>query len=330
MVPTVRKLHHVIGLLLALSAFFIWFDPRRAPVLVFVCLSTSALVWRDAWRGASGTALRPALLWAALALVLSASAQAIAVTEPFADGRPLTGRLTYIAVLALLAALISVLNARTPGERVWALLMALLILVFLIPWLEGSGRMRRVSGLASLYIDSPWTLFYGTLAVVGVTNYLPTKFGWAAACLGAVFILEYLGLTRVDWPPELRALLWEWVSWTVALSAWVARWIASRTPNSQGFERLWFWFRDHWGVVWALRTQERFNRSAELARWPVRLSWFGLVASGASQERSRVDDLAAAATFRGLIRRFAQAWRLDQVADLGPTKSCDGGDAGRR
>jgi hypothetical protein len=321
----------VIGLLMALSACFIWFEPQHAPVMLFFSLSTTALAWRDAWRGASGTALRPALTWAAMALVLSAIAQLVALTEPLATGRPMAGGLTYIAVLALLAALISVLNARTPGERVWAGLMALLILVFLIPWLEGSGRIRRAAGLAPLFLDSPWTLFYGILVVVGVTNYLPTRFGWAAACLGLVFILEYLGLTRVDWAPERRAVLWEWVSWSLALSAWVARWTAARARASQGFERLWFWFRDHWGVVWALRTQERFNRAAELAQWPVRLSWFGLVVNGASEEGPRLEDPAAASTtFRGLIRRFAQAWRLDQVADIDSTTSCDGGDAGRR
>jgi hypothetical protein len=321
----------VIGALLALSAVCIWFDPRRAPALVFLSLLTAALAWRDGWRGADGTALRPALLWAALALFLSATAQLVAMTEPLDAGRPVTGRLTYVAVLAILAALISVLNARTPGERVWAGLMALLIVVLLIPWLEGSGRMRRAAGLAPLYLDSPWTLFYGILAVVGVTNYLPTKFGWAAACLGVVFILEYLGLTRVDWAPERRAVLWEWVSWSLATSAWVAHRSAARVGAAHGFERLWFWFRDHWGVVWALRTQDRFNRSAEQAGWPVRLSWFGVVAINASENGPRLDDPAGtSATFRVLLRRFAQAWRIDQVADLDLTTSCDGGDAGPR
>jgi hypothetical protein len=321
----------VIGMLLAVSAFFIWIDPRRAPLFVFLSLATTALAWRDGWRGASGTALRPALLWAALALVLSAAAQLVAIGEPLAAGRPLTGRLTYIAVLALLAALISVLNARTPGERVWAGLMALLILVFLIPWLEGSGRMRRAAGLAPFYLDAPWTLFYGILVVVSVTNYLPTKFGWAAACLGAVFILEYFGLTHVDWPPERRAVVSEWVSWLLALSAWIAHSSAARVGAVQGFERLWFWFRDHWGVVWALRTQERFNRQAELARWPVRLTWFGLVANSATEEGPQpVDPADAVATLRGLIRRFAQAWRIDQVAELDSTTSCDAGNGGPR
>jgi hypothetical protein len=149
--------------------------------------------------------------------------------------------------------------------------------------------------------------------------------------LAVVFILEYLSLTRVDWAPERRAILWEWVSWSLALSAWLARSSAARVGAAHGFERLWFWFRDHWGVVWALRTQERFNRSAELARWPVRLTWFGVVATGASEASPRLDDPAAAATtFRGLIRRFAEAWRIDQVTALDHTTSCDGRDAGPR
>ena len=41
-------------------------------------------------------------------------------TEPLATGRPVAGHLTYICTLATLAALISVLEARTPGGGAWA------------------------------------------------------------------------------------------------------------------------------------------------------------------------------------------------------------------
>ena len=119
----------------------------------------------------------------------------------------MAGRLTYLFVLAILAALISVLNARTPGERVWAILMVLLVVVFMIPWLEEAGRMRRPQGVILVHLDSPWTIFYGLLVVVGVTNYLPTRYGMAAACLGLALILEYLGLTRADWPASRRAIV---------------------------------------------------------------------------------------------------------------------------
>ncbi len=153
----------MIGLLLALSGVAIGIDPDRAPGLLLIGLASTALPWRDAWHGAAGTALRPALIWVALALAVSVVAQLLALTEPLSTGRPMAGRMTYLSVLAILAALISVLNARTPGERVWAGLMVLLVVVFMIPWLEEAGRMRRPQGVILVHLDSPWTLFYGLL-----------------------------------------------------------------------------------------------------------------------------------------------------------------------
>ena len=114
---------------------------------------------------------------------------------------------------------------------------------------------------------------------------------------------------------------------------WVARWSAARAEcMRRDLTRLWFWFRDHWGVVWALRNQERFNRTAELAGWPVRLTWYGLEPVAPTRARRRAGRSAEAeTTFRGLIRRFAQAWRLDQVVRVGsPRTSCDHGVGGPR
>ena len=125
-------------------------------------------------------------------------------------------------------------------------------------------------------------------------------------------------MTRDDWPASRRADLWAWSSWTLAVSAWSAWRGAGRAPPARtGLERLWFWFRDLWGVVWALRILERFNRTAELKGWPVRLGWFGLEPAGtpaAGRDRPAVaDPPEAEAAFRGLIRRFAQPERVAEV-----------------
>jgi hypothetical protein len=308
---------HVIVLLLAFSAIAIAIDPARAPAVLILTLATTAYPWLSAWRSASGTALRPALVWVAISVVLAALSQTIAWVEALSGGRPYTARLTYLAVLAMLAALISVLNARTPGGKAWAMLMVLLIVVFLVPWLEDQTRIRRAPGLAEGHLDAPWTIFYALLVVVGVTNYLPTRFGLAAVALGAAFFLEYLALTRQGWSPARRATVWCWVTWAIAVSVWIARYSTRWGPVARfSGERLWFWFRDHWGVVWALRALERFNRSADLNQWPVRLTWFGLVpAAPAGRDEPPLVPLAAEAAFRGLIRRFAQPWRLDQAAE---------------
>jgi hypothetical protein len=307
---------HVIWLILALTAMAIEFDPGRAPLLLLISITSVGLPWRIAWGWARGTALRPALVWILLAIILGAIAQIASMVEPLAGGRPTAGRVIYVAVLALLAALVSVLNARSPGGRVWAGLMVLLVVVFMIPWLEEQTRLRRAARLTQLHLESPWTVFYGLLVVVGLTNYLPTRFGVAAACLAVGFLLEYLGLTQVEWPAPRRATMGCWVSWFAVVSAWVARRSSAREPVARTpSERLWFWFRDHWGVVWALRVLERFNRSAELARWSIRLSWFGFEpADSLAPDPPPAAPDEAEAVLRSLVRRFALPWRLDQAS----------------
>jgi hypothetical protein len=89
------RLREIALLLLVLSGLSICFAPRLAPILSAAALATAAVPWFQAWTAARGTALRPALVWAALALGLMGVAQLVAVTEPVAAGRPRAGRRTY-------------------------------------------------------------------------------------------------------------------------------------------------------------------------------------------------------------------------------------------
>jgi hypothetical protein len=304
-----------VAILLALSALAVVIDPALAPGVLIVVLVISAWSLVLAWRAVRGTALRPALVWAILGLALALVSQAAALTQPLATGRPLAERFTYLCVLALLAALGSVLNARTPGGKAWAGLMALLVVVFLIPWLEDQTRLRRATALTPLHLDAPWTIFYGLIVLVAVTNYLPTRFGLSAAALGILFILEYLALLPTPWPASLRGVISSWIGWTLALALEFARASARRAPPARcNCERLWFWFRDNWGVVWALRVLERFNRAAEVSHWPVRLTWFGLVPlSGEAAVLPPPSPEELETTFRNLMKRFAESRVLDLV-----------------
>ena len=143
---------------------------------VGLALATAIVPWMAAWRGARGTD-SAAVTWAGLALLIGLISQGVAGTESLHSGRPMAGHLVYLMVLASFAALISVLNARWPGGGAWAILMALLVLVFLIPWLEGPGWARKAQGLSRLRLDAPWSLFYVLVVIAGVTNYLPTRYG---------------------------------------------------------------------------------------------------------------------------------------------------------
>lgn len=291
--------------------------PALAPAVVLPGLFLAARPLFRAWRRADGTALRPAVIWAAVSIALGVAAEGFALGEPLATGRPAAGHLAYLACLAALSATISVLNARTPGGGAWAVLMVLMVVVFLIPWLEGPGLGHGPDRLARLRLDSPWTIFYGLLVVAGVTNYLPTRYGPAAALVGLGFLLEYLGLTRWVTSPSGRAVLWAAVPWSFAAAVATADLRARRErPGACRAEAVWFWFRDHWGAVWGLRLLERFNRSAEAQDWPVRLAWHGLVpAPGAAAGGGPVPPTPpeAAVVLEGLLRRFASAPRLGGV-----------------
>src|SRR5262249_16237826 len=60
------------------------------------------------------------------------------------------------------------------------------------------------------------------------------------------------------------------------LTPWLAlvAWTRSRKDTSS-FDGLWRDFRDRYGVFWAQRVREQYNRSAAHAGLPGFLSWYG-------------------------------------------------------
>ncbi|MDB5351562.1 MAG: hypothetical protein JWN86_2809 [Planctomycetota bacterium] len=295
----------VLALSLVLAAW--------APGIALVTLLIASWSLVRAWKGSKGLTLRPAIVWGFLAVGLGITAQVLGWSEPLQSGRPVAGHWAYLSSLAVLAALISVLGARTPGGGAWAILMGLLVVVFLLPWLEGSGLARGAGGMDRLRLDPPWSIFFALLILAGVTNYLPTRFGLSAGFVGASLIVELLGLVQSDWPPARRAVVWSLSPLLLALGLILALHGAARplTPD-EPLTRLWLWFRDHWGVVWALRVRERFNRTAESAGWGVRLGWQGPVWLDADEPREIPET--AERTLATLLRRFADSTRIEQAS----------------
>ena len=294
--------------------------PEHAPWLVLAGLALAAPALVHAWKESGGTALRASVTWAAIAIGLGVITECLALFEPVQSGRPVTGHVAYLCCLAALAALISVLNARVPGGGAWAILMALLVVVFLIPWLEGPGFGRVGNGLARLQLGNPWTIFFGVLVFAGVTNYLPTRHGTAAACVAVGFVLEYLALTRWIKTPRGLATVWAAVPWTLAAAAaMVPGKEPSRESPTREFDLLWLWFRDHWGAVWGLRVLERFNRTATSLDWPMKLHWEGLQDTSGQVVRGGFDGPPredALAVLTSLLRRFATSERLGRASGV--------------
>ena len=320
------------GLILALAFAGAWFwSPTLTlfPIFLGFCLTLRPLT--QAWTWSRGLPLRTSVFWGFAALtfaMMGHMTQLQSMSEPLTNGRPVAGYFTYLWSLATIAALISTLGARSPGWGAWSILMGLLVLVLLIPWIEDLGLHGRSNPLSRLRLDAPWSIFYGLLVLAGVTNYLFTRYAGASILIGAGLMVEYVALLNPSWPPSRRAVLWSlapflW-AWGILRADWESR---SKSESSTGLAALWLWFRDHWGVVWALRVRERFNRAAEVAGWPVRLAWSGVTDPQGGSPGPIPPE--AVRTLEVLLRRFAPADRLAEARGASAASPCPDPDAAR-
>jgi hypothetical protein len=142
---------------------------------------------------------------------------------------------------------------------------------------------------------------------VPLANYLPTRLAAGALALGGACGVEVARLAGVavhEAAPFGRGLL--------AAAPWLGL-LGWLWPSAGGsaFDRVWRCFRDGFGFVWAQRVREQFNRAAQNAGWPIRLTWFGLRSEGAGSEPAPEQVLG---TLRAALKRFGaeEAGAADQ------------------
>lgn len=228
--------------------------------------------------------------WAAwgLAFANAASWPSLAATTSSLLALSLTG-----------CAAVAVLGARRPGASAWNGVVAALLAINLLPFAEsvvtGGTLQLNVFRL---------TCLAGTLAI-GVLNYLPTHFAPAALALLFGCALEFTHFaTAARSGPEHR-LLFESGSIALACTPWIAyASVRGRAPAASEFDRIWLDFRNRFGLVWAQRLREQFNRSAANAGWQVVLRWQGLRLLPGSLGPEPAVQTAIVATLRALLKRF--------------------------
>jgi hypothetical protein len=144
----------------------------------------------------------------------------------------------------------------------------------------------------------------GTLAVAGL-NYLPTRFGLATLIVAGACAGEFLELNAQATNPDELPLFRGFSHWLVPVACWVA-WISKRKDirSYALFDRNWLQFRDSFGMMWAQRVREQFNRAAANAGWPVILRWSGLRKTSRSAALTDADQTAIVAMLRSLLSRF--------------------------
>jgi hypothetical protein len=239
-----------------------------------------------AWRASRGSTLRHTLAWATLAWL---PWWYLAFGTAVFDGRgAMPEAVTYVPVCLTACAGVAVLGARRPGVGAWNFVVLGLLVILLLPFAEGLGRLE---------LSWPRLLFLGAVVAVGFLNYLPTRLGLPAALIAGVCGASLWSIAR-----GLETRHWE--EWEIT-ALWAAPWAAFVLlkwwrPASE-FDRTWQAFRDSFGALWAERTRQQFNRAAANAGLAGRLGWCGLRAAPAAEQEQLLTILQA------LLKRFGPA-----------------------
>jgi hypothetical protein len=202
--------------------------------------------------------------------------------------------LGYLALWFTSCAGMAVLKARRPGVGAWNFVVAGLFAVLLLPLAEGWGELHLTM--------SRIVFVLATLSVIPF-NYTLTRLGGAALAVSVgcgIQMAVLFGLLGSSHGGERLTV--EIGQALIVLSPWFALMQMTRLPKSlSSFDRSWLDFRDRFGMIWALRVREQFNRAAANAGWPVRLNWSG------SNNMSEEVNLPAVCALQALLKRFGPA-----------------------
>lgn len=179
--------------------------------------------------------------------------------------------LWYAATLLSLCPPMAVLGARRPGTRVWAwfILGPMLIVLGWPVWSLGIQQ-----GVWGAPIEFPQTIAVLLVLFMGVGNHLGTRHSIPALAvlLGLGTLILQQSVVWPIWPFPARSDWLPLAALLVVLGG-VSVLDLSPTPVAAGtpYDRLWWDFRDLFGIVWARRIQDRLNEYARREDWPVRL-----------------------------------------------------------
>jgi hypothetical protein len=194
-----------------------------------------------------------------------------------------------VAVLAVTPTLAQ-LGAKRPQNGAWQFIVLTLVGVLLLPVAKGWAF-----GDTQPHVHTLFRWLIAAHIVVGVVNYLPTRYAGPAVLFGsaqALVAAEYL-----PWPiprvPHASLIAIVCCAASLLWTNYLAR------PTS-------FWrdFRDAYGLVWGLRVAERLNVAAKQHGWPVEFAWGGMIVKTESgtldpEVRHRIER-----ELRSHLRRF--------------------------
>lgn len=269
-------------------------------------LSRRAAVQQTTLTGAWWWALAALSGWAGVELAAAVFGPEGSIVQP----------LEFAAMALSCCPVVALLGAKRPQHAAWNFVVLSLWAIVALPAAENFFLHRGQQ--VALGEARGWFLWI--LILLGPINFLPTRY-WLASILFTTGQLvafgAYLPLIRQPLVGDSGT-----VGLFLAATAMADAWFASRpATKAEKLDRLWLDFRDTFGLLWALRVQERVNAASRQYGWGVELGWSGFC-SGSSHEGQGVVDSsmepAVQTNLKGLLRRFvSNQWIEDRTDDHG-------------
>lgn len=217
----------------------------------------------------------------------------------------------YLAAVLFLCPPIAVLGARRPGARVWAAFI-LLPLVLVLSW-PALAQLPSVWRGNPMQLETPSVVAFALVAIMGLGNYVGTRFSLPAILLGGALWQVVAPLTgsveaAIGFAAAFRATLC--LGAAAALAAVVE---SAARPIPPSLDRVWIDFRNLFGIVWSKRLMERVNDTARRENWPARLEIDGLhwPSPDVTPGQRLLTEQRVEYTLRWLLRRFVDPPWID-------------------
>ncbi|HXT60471.1 MAG TPA: hypothetical protein VN699_17650 [Pirellulales bacterium] len=256
-------------------------EVRALAAVALGCAGGAVLV--RAGRRLRGSTLAAPWVWSCFSLAALVGAEIMAAWLNGEAPSAVAVHLQYLAAMTMLTPFVAMLGAKRPQDRAWQWIVLSLLALLALPSLKAA----IFDAGAPPAPHAAWRWLLAVMALAGLLNYLPTRYGVAAALFFGGQLLEL-----AEYLPGLAAPLSGRDSLAglgLAVAALLAAQAAALVKKSgaPSVDRLWLDFRDAFGVLWALRVAERFNAAAAQSSWRVWLGWSGLKSNRKEQHLVR-------------------------------------------
>ncbi|WP_254507773.1 hypothetical protein [Anatilimnocola floriformis] len=223
------------------------------------------------------------------------------------------GALHFVAASGTLCPFVALIGAKRPQHSAWSFVVLALWGMIALP----AAEVLLLNPGQDLEFNSIRSWFLLALILGGMCNFLLTRYFLGSFLLG-MGQLFWLG-RWLPWSFQPYLASREWAGLFCVSTAVIAAWWVSRSPTRapNDYDRLWFDFRDTFGLFWSLRLIERVNDAARQAGWDFDLGWGGFRTKSSFEPLGKLEPETAEALrncLQGSLRRFvSNEWMAERL-----------------